>query len=102
MRAESFLIYGSPKITVMFVLISLVVSQKAVTDYMQEVNLNTRYVCKPNYKLALESFDKKLNNVRCRELNPSSLKEIRYTVTTYILPTDGFVYLASILDPFSQ
>lgn len=96
-------IYGAPKITHILNQKGFQVSQKTVSNYMQEMGIKAWY--RKHYTRTTFSIDfsDRLKNLLHRQFNPERPDAVWCTDITYIWTyQDGFVYLTSIMDLYSR
>ena len=94
--------YGAPKITVELRRSGETISERTVGKYMREMGIRAQWI-KPWIATTQDSdFSAKLHNVLNEQFNPERPNAVWCTDITYIWTYDGFVYLTSIMDLYSQ
>lgn len=101
--ADSYQIYGAPKITAVLRTQGEVIGERTVGKYMKELGLRARWVKHSTITTISEDFTNKLKNILKRNFNPKNPNEVWCTDITYIWTyDDGFVYLTSVMDLYSR
>ena len=94
--------YGAPKITRKLRQNGEVISERTVGKYMKEIGIRAQWV-KPWTITAIDSdLSNELQNILDEQFTPDRPNAVWCSDITYIWTTDGFVYLASIMDLFSR
>ena len=95
-------IYGAPKITKLLQQKGECISERTVGLYMRQMGIRACWV--KHYTVTTQSrcLDAILVNILQEQFNPPRPDTIWCSDITYIWTTEGFVYLASIMDLFSR
>ncbi len=94
-------IYGSPKITKVLISEGMNVSQKTVTNIMKENNISSKTVKKykantnSNHSLPISS------NLLNQNFKIDALDKVWVPDMTYVWTSQGWFYLATVMDLFS-
>lgn len=95
--------YGSPKIAIILKKEGEVISERTVSNYMQEMEIKAQWVKKWIKPGEEKTFNEKLENILNQNFNPEKPNAVWCTDITYIWTADdGWVYLSSIIDLFSR
>jgi len=99
---KSFQNYGAPKITKELHNAGCNISERTVSNYMQQMGIRAQW-SKPWIATTTDSdFSKELHNILSQNFNPDRPNAVWCTDITYIWTTEGFVYLTSVMDLFSR
>lgn len=94
--------YGAPKITECLRKEGEIIAEKTVGNYMRELGIKAQYV-KPYTVTTINSdFSNELKNILEEQFNPQKPDAVWCSDITYIWTYEGFVYLTSIMDLYSQ
>ena len=95
-------IYGAPKITKLLQKKGKCISERTVGLYMRQMGIRACWV--KHYTVTTQSrcLDAILVNILQEQFNPPRPDTIWCSDITYIWTTEGFVYLASIMDLFLE
>ena len=99
---DSKQIYGAPKITKLLQQKGECISERTVGLYMRQMGIRACWV--KHYTVTTQSrcLDAILVNILQEQFNPPRPDTIWCSDITYIWTTEGFVYLASIMDLYSR
>lgn len=99
---DSKKIYGAPKIKFKLNELGIKISQRTVTNYMQELNIRAIYRSKWAKTTITGKTEDKLENHLRRRFNPPNPNSVWVSDITYIWTKLGFVYLTSVMDLYSR
>lgn len=99
---ESHEIYGAPKITAKMRQKGDRVSERTVGKYMRELGIRACYRKHRTRTTRDSDFSSRLKNILDRNFQPERPDAAWCTDITYIWTSEGFVYLASIMDLYSR
>ena len=99
---KSHQIFGAPKIHNELLKQGIFVSERTVTNYMQQLNIKAIWVKKTKHISPKSGITCELKNILSQNFNPEKPNEYWCTDITYIWTMNGFVYLTCIMELFSR
>lgn len=99
---ENYEVYGSPRITKELENKGIDVTERTVGRYMQEMGLSAIQKCKSVKTTNSNHDDPIYPNTLERKFNPKEPDKIWSTDITYIWTSEGWLYLAVVMDLFSR
>lgn len=99
---DNYEVYGSPRITKVLNNMGMIITERTVGRYMNEMGL--RAVLKEKFVVTTDSkHDNKIHpNILDREFDTEAPDEAWATDITYIWTSQGWLYLAVVMDLFSR
>ena len=95
-------IYGAPKIREELLKKGISISERTVTNYMQQLDIKAGWIKKTKHISPKPDITCQLKNILEQQFNPKNPNELWCTDITYIWTLEGFVYLTCIMELFSR
>ncbi len=94
--------YGAPKIAKKLQQGGELISERTVGKYMKELGIKAQWIKPWTITTKDSDFSNKLQNILDEQFNPERPNAVWFSDITYIWTTEGFAYLASIMDLYSR
>ncbi|MEI3175959.1 MAG: IS3 family transposase [Lachnospiraceae bacterium] len=94
--------YGAPKITENFEKLVKSIPERTVGTYMRQMGIRAKWSKPWTITTKDSDFSTELQNILDEQFNPDRPNTVWCSDITYIWTIDGFVYLISVMDLFSE